>query len=68
MRSLAENGYEVSKVNLLLSMAHDCEEDELISLKYKSVAIVEYLRSKNKIDEAGCVHDKPPGAQLPVKD
>lgn len=66
MQSLAQSGYEVAKVNLLLSIATD--EDTLLSEKYKSTAIIEYLRSNEKIPEAGNLKSKEPGSHMIPKE
>lgn len=63
---MAANGYEVAKVNLLLSIA--TEDDELLCEKYKATAIIEYLRNTEKLTEAGVSKSKQPGSHLPPKD
>jgi tetratricopeptide (TPR) repeat protein len=63
---LAANNYEVAKVNLLLSMA--TEEDAPLSHKYKASALIEFLRSSDKIAPAGDSKSREPGSHLPQKD
>jgi hypothetical protein len=53
LKNLAENGYETSKVYLILSMLYQQCDDAHLASKYKSLALVEYMRTNNMIDPTG---------------
>lgn len=65
---MSNQGYEVSKVNLLLSIATDGnEETQRDSEKYKAISIIEYMRGKEKIPEVGTSKSREPGSHLVEK-
>lgn len=67
LQSLAAQGYETCKVNLLLSISADVEDDKKLAEKYKAIALIDYMRQKNKIAEAGATKSMEPGSQMPDK-
>jgi len=46
LTNLGKQGFETVKVYLLLSMAADKDENLLLTNKYKAMAFVDYMRSK----------------------
>jgi hypothetical protein len=44
LNSLLKSGYEVCKVNLVLSIVYQKLQDNQLALKYKSIAFVEFMR------------------------
>ena len=44
LQSLAAQGYETCKVNLLLSISADVEDDKQLAEKYKAIALIDYMR------------------------
>jgi len=65
LTSLSNQGYEVAKVNLLLSIATEGDEESKRECeKYKATALIEYMRSKEKIPEVGTHKQREPGSHL----
>jgi len=51
-----------------LSIAIDGdEESKLESEKYKATALIEYMRSKDKIPEVGSTKQREPGSQMTAR-
>ena len=55
LRALASTGYETAKVNMLLSIAAGATGPDALAKKYKAMALIDYMRSKGKVPEAGTV-------------
>jgi len=67
LQSLAAQGYETCKVNLLLSVSADVEDDKPLAEKHKAMALIDYMRQKNKIPDVGTSKSVEPGSQMPEK-
>lgn len=64
---LASEKYEEVKVNLLLSIAADLDQDSLLQQKYLSVAQVKRLRELGELSEPGQSRGNPPKSFPPPK-
>lgn len=67
LKSLAAQGYETSKCYLLLQIAADMENDVVMSEKYKALALLDYMRSIERLPEAGSNQTRPPEARQEEK-
>jgi predicted Zn-dependent protease len=65
--SLASQQYETAKVNMLLSITAGMVNNESLSKKYKAMALIDYMRSKGKVPEAGTLKQREPGSHQPEK-
>mmetsp|Transcript_22914 Transcript_22914/g.35246 ORF Transcript_22914/g.35246 Transcript_22914/m.35246 type:complete len:149 (+) Transcript_22914:1655-2101(+) len=62
LNSLAIQGYESAKVNMVLSIVYDKEDDKLLSGKYKALALLDTMRYKEMIPEIGSSRQREPGS------
>jgi len=62
LTSLLAQGYETAKVNMLLSIQAGHDNNEALSKKYKAMALIDYMRSKGKVHEAGTLKQREPGS------
>lgn len=53
LTSLASQGYETSKANLLLSISADLEGEPALAQKFKAMALLDHMRSKGSIPANG---------------
>jgi predicted Zn-dependent protease len=53
LNKLQKDNYEPIKVNLLMSLAYESDQDPLLALKYKSIAFTHRLRELELIPLAG---------------
>lgn len=62
LSSLASQQYETAKVSMLLSLTASKCSNHNLSKKYKAMALIDYMRSKGKISEAGTLRQREPGS------
>ena len=62
LQSLSQQGYEATKVNLLISIAYGMEKNPQLQEKFKAIALIEYMRQKEKIPELGSTKSRAPGS------
>lgn len=65
LTSLQKARFEPSKVNLLLSLLHEMQEDPGLSAKFKAIGLLEHMRINSKVQDFGLIKGQPPGSQLP---
>lgn len=66
-KSLLSKGFEVIKVQVLLSIAYQMAHDELTSQKYQAISCITFMRQQGKIPQAGKGKDSPPRASVVMK-
>jgi len=65
LNSLAEAKYEKIKVYLLLQILANIDENTDLAEKYKTLAIIEQLRSNGSISKLGAAKTNPPTGHNP---
>lgn len=67
LTSLASQGYETSKANLLLSISADLEGEPALAQKFKAMALLDHMRSKGSIPANGQTKQRAPGSHPLVR-
>lgn len=64
LQSLAKEKHEVAKVYMIMSLSYKHQGEELLAAKYKAMAFIEQMRSKEVIRKPGNLNGTPPDGRL----
>lgn len=66
-KNLLDRGFEVIKVQVLLSIANQMAGDQLTSQKYKAMSNITYMREQSRVPKQGSLNQVPPKASQVMK-